>query len=83
MIVTSQLGGDERMHLSDFVKVDNIAGLSEAEAAERLRIEGPNALPSSRPRTIWEIAWGVVPEPMFLLLSGTLSRTRVEEAIGN
>ena len=68
MIITSQPGADLNAHLSDFVKVDNIAGLSDAEAADRLRIEGPNELPSSKPRSIWEIAWGVVREPMFLLL---------------
>jgi P-type Ca2+ transporter type 2C len=70
MTVTSQPGSGVSTHLSDLMKVDNTAGLSEAEAAERLRIEGPNELPSSKPRTIWEIAWGVVREPMFLLLLG-------------
>lgn len=68
MTVTSQPGSGVSTHLSDLMKVDNIAGLSEAEAIERLKIEGPNELPSSKPRTIWEVAWGVVREPMFLLL---------------
>jgi len=44
------------------------AGLSEAEARERLRQNGPNALPGSRPRSMWAIARSVLAEPMFLLL---------------
>jgi Ca2+-transporting ATPase len=43
-------------------------GLSEAEAAKRLKEEGYNELPSSRRRSIWTIALEVVREPMFLLL---------------
>ena len=43
-------------------------GLSEAEAAARLRAEGFNELPSAKPRSIIAIAWEVVREPMFLLL---------------
>ncbi|HEY3376921.1 MAG TPA: cation-translocating P-type ATPase [Armatimonadota bacterium] len=45
-----------------------ITGLSHAEAAERLQREGPNELPSARPRSVWTIAFEVVREPMFLLL---------------
>ncbi len=43
-------------------------GLSAATAAARQRDEGFNELPSSRPRSLLAIAWGVVREPMFLLL---------------
>jgi Ca2+-transporting ATPase len=46
-----------------------ITGLSEHEAAERLRREGYNELPSSKKRSIVAIAFGVVREPMFLLLA--------------
>ncbi|MFZ2658277.1 MAG: cation-translocating P-type ATPase [Victivallales bacterium] len=46
----------------------NIKGLSELEAASRLAGEGFNELPSSRKRSIFQIAFGVVKEPMFLLL---------------
>ncbi|ABC76000.1 cation-translocating P-type ATPase [Syntrophus aciditrophicus] len=46
----------------------NFPGLSEAEAAKRLKEEGYNELPSSRQRSIWTIAFEVVREPMFLLL---------------
>ncbi|WP_175476321.1 cation-translocating P-type ATPase [Syntrophus gentianae] len=43
-------------------------GLSETEAAQRLKREGYNELSSSRGHTIWNIAFDVVREPMFLLL---------------
>ena len=48
--------------------IENIKGLSETEAAERLKSEGPNELPSSKPRSLFAIAFEVVREPMFLLL---------------
>ncbi|MEI8049076.1 MAG: cation-translocating P-type ATPase [Bacteroidota bacterium] len=49
-------------------------GLTGIQAAERLRIEGPNSLPSSKPKNFLAIALGVVKEPMFILLvaCGTL-----------
>jgi Ca2+-transporting ATPase len=43
-------------------------GLSEAEAALRLKSEGYNELPSAKPRSLFAIALEVVREPMFLLL---------------
>ena len=43
-------------------------GLSDAEASARQQAEGFNELPSSKPRSIFAIAWEVVREPMFLLL---------------
>ncbi len=43
-------------------------GLTDAEAAERLRRHGPNALPAGRARSLGRIVVGVVAEPMFLLL---------------
>jgi Ca2+-transporting ATPase len=45
-----------------------LSGLSEVEAAERLKQEGYNELPSSKQRSIFAIALEVVREPMFLLL---------------
>jgi P-type Ca2+ transporter type 2C len=48
-----------------------LRGLSELEAAERLRQEGPNELPSAKPRGVLRIAGEVLREPMFLLLIGT------------
>ena len=45
-----------------------LVGLSYEEARERLKIDGPNELPSSKPRSLAAIAWEVVKEPIFLLL---------------
>ena len=46
------------------------SGLSAADAAQRLRADGPNELPSQKPRTLLVIAREVLTEPMFLLLIG-------------
>jgi Ca2+-transporting ATPase len=46
-------------------------GLSEAVAAERLRAEGPNELPTAKPKGILRIAAEVLREPMLLLLIAT------------
>ncbi len=43
-------------------------GLSESEATERLRRDGPNAMPDPERRGFWRIALEVVREPMFALL---------------
>ena len=43
-------------------------GLSAEEAVSRLLRDGPNELSSARPRTWFQIALGVVREPMLLLL---------------
>lgn len=43
-------------------------GLSEATAAERLRVEGYNDLPTTGRRSLFGIAAEVLREPMFLLL---------------
>lgn len=53
---------------------ENFKGLSQQEAGERLKKEGFNELPSSKPKGVLQIAVGVVKEPMFLLLvaCGTL-----------
>jgi Ca2+-transporting ATPase len=54
--------------------LDGLSGLSEAAACERLAQEGPNELPSQKPRNIWAIGLEVAREPMFLMLvaAGTL-----------
>ena len=44
------------------------AGLTEQKVANRLKEEGYNELPSSKPRSIFTIAFEVIREPMFLLL---------------
>jgi P-type Ca2+ transporter type 2C len=46
-------------------------GLTEGAAALRLRDEGFNELPTSKPSTIFDTAMQVLREPMFLLLIGT------------
>ena len=48
--------------------MDTLPGLSGDEAAERLKQEGFNELPSSKQRSVFSTAWDVVREPMFLLL---------------
>ena len=49
-------------------------GVTQKEASAKLQKEGYNELPSSKPKSIFKIAFGVVKEPMFLLLvaCGTL-----------
>ena len=43
-------------------------GLTETEAAFRLRTEGINELPVAKARNLLQTAWGVLREPMILLL---------------
>lgn len=45
-----------------------ISGLTEAEATQRLEIEGNNELPVGSQRGVLAIAIEVVREPMFLML---------------
>ena len=56
------------------LKSEKFHGLSEATVKEKIAKEGYNELPSSKPKSILALAWGVVKEPMFLLLvaCGTL-----------
>ncbi len=49
---------------------EQLNGLDQALAAQRLREEGPNELGVSQRRTLRDIAWEVMREPMFLLLLG-------------
>jgi Ca2+-transporting ATPase len=49
---------------------DVLTGLSSAEARRRLRDMGCNELPASKPRSLLAMAWSVLREPMFLLLTG-------------
>ena len=46
------------------------SGLTAGEAARRLLDQGPNELGLSQRRTLRDIAWEVLREPMFLLLLG-------------
>ena len=54
--------------MANDLDISSIKGLSEDEAADRLKAEGYNELPSAKPRSLFAIAWDVVREPMFLLL---------------
>lgn len=45
-------------------------GLSTQQAQQRLREQGFNELPAAKPKSLWNIAWEVMREPMFLLLIG-------------
>jgi len=54
--------------MADIFDLRDIQGLSDAEAGKRLREEGYNELPSSKPRGFLSIAIDVLKEPMFLLL---------------
>ncbi|MFH1448715.1 MAG: cation-translocating P-type ATPase [Candidatus Micrarchaeota archaeon] len=49
-------------------RIEDIPGLSDEEAAVLLRKDGPNELPSSKPRNVLTIALEVIREPMFILL---------------
>lgn len=48
--------------------IKKFTGFSDADAAERLKAEGYNEIPSAKKRSIFDIAAEVVREPMFLLL---------------
>ena len=48
----------------------NATGLSTAQAAERLRTDGPNALPTDRRRSLLSIIQEMLSDPMFALLLG-------------
>ena len=45
-------------------------GLPSETAIARLKEEGYNELPSAQSRSLWSIAWGMVQDPIFLLLVG-------------
>jgi len=51
--------------------LDLHTGLSDREAAERLRREGFNELPAAKPKSNLAIAAHVLREPMFVLLLAT------------
>jgi P-type Ca2+ transporter type 2C len=48
----------------------SLRGLSEADAAARLKSDGLNELPTSKPRTLLATVFEVVRQPMILLLLG-------------
>ena len=50
------------------VDLKNLQGLSNKEVEQKISKEGYNELPSSKPKNVFNIAFGVVKEPMFILL---------------
>jgi Ca2+-transporting ATPase len=50
------------------LQVKKLTGLTSEQAGHTLAARGPNELPSAKKRGILSIAFGVVREPMFLLL---------------
>ncbi|MGE5395706.1 MAG: cation-translocating P-type ATPase [Candidatus Saccharibacteria bacterium] len=52
---------------TDF-KSKQYQGLSEEAAKAKIDRDGYNELPSSKPKNLLSLAWGVIKEPMFLLL---------------
>lgn len=54
--------------IGEVIRKKKIYGLTSKEAQERLQLDGANELSSAKPQSILAIAWGVVSEPMFLLL---------------
>lgn len=50
------------------INSDKFKGLTSSQVTEKLRMEGYNSLPSSKPKNFLSIALGVVKEPMFILL---------------
>ncbi len=61
-------GQDSKVSAAELLSAEQPSGLSSEEAADRLRRDGPNELPSSEPRSVAAIAWEVIKEPIFLLL---------------
>ena len=55
-------------------KNSDYQGLTQEQVTQKLLNEGYNELPSSKPKNVFQIALGVIKEPMFLLLvaCGTL-----------
>lgn len=56
------------------INSEKYKGLTTSQAKEKLRVEGYNTLPSSKPKNLFHIAFRVIKEPMFILLvsCGTL-----------
>lgn len=48
--------------------MNTLSGLSDSEAQTRLRQNGPNELPSAKPKSLLAIIVQVIQEPMFMLL---------------
>ncbi|MEJ8826537.1 HAD-IC family P-type ATPase [Variovorax humicola] len=58
-------------------------GLTDAQAAKRLRSAGPNVLPTAGRKGLARIAWEALTQPMFLLLLTTAGVYAVLGALGD
>ncbi|MBK9030962.1 MAG: cation-translocating P-type ATPase [Myxococcales bacterium] len=54
--------------VADVLQLEDLVGLSEADARARLEQDGPNELPAQQHRNLLAIVLEVVREPMFLML---------------
>ncbi len=54
--------------INNNIRTEKIKGLTEEQVKQKIATEGFNELPSSKPRSLFHIAFGVFQEPMFLLL---------------
>lgn len=50
------------------IGVDTSTGLTDQEAAERLRVHGPNSLPKEAPPSAWSVALAQLKDPMNVML---------------
>jgi Ca2+-transporting ATPase len=57
--------------MTDAIPLNGRGGLSDLDAAERLRAEGPNELPATRPKGLLRLAAELLREPMLLLLAAS------------
>lgn len=54
--------------ISDTIAAKKIKGLSDSEVSKKLEEEGHNELPKDKKRTFLHILFGIIKEPMFILL---------------
>ncbi|MBM7504687.1 cation-translocating P-type ATPase [Agromyces aurantiacus] len=68
----------------DTAPTSELRGLTTDEAARRLAQDGPNELPTAKPRTLLQQAWAVIRQPMILLLlvAGTVNFALAEPLDG-
>lgn len=68
--LTNAPGAPTPAHVAVPMDLRSVQGLTASEAAHRLRVEGPNSLPTAQPRSLAHTLLSVLHEPMFLLLLG-------------
>src|ERR1035437_10057387 len=52
----------------NIINYEQLKGLTSAQVLEKTRTRGANSLPSSKPKSFFALALGVIKEPMFILL---------------